>query len=52
LASWPGHVHGFTLYELDDVTGLLYEAGFSEVKVVEARDDQQGLFYCVSGSVV
>jgi SAM-dependent methyltransferase len=52
LAGWPGHVHGFTLYELDEVVDLFVRAGFSDVKVEEARDEEQGLFYCVAGTVV
>lgn len=52
LAQWPGHVHGFTLYELAEVEEMLAAAGFSEIETVSEHDKEQGLFYCVTGVVV
>ena len=48
MAQWPGHVHGFTLYELSEVHDLLATAGFSRIQTVSENDPAQGLFYCVT----
>ena len=50
MAQWPGHVHGFTLYELSEVHDLLAAAGFSEIRTASENDPAQGLFYCVTGT--
>lgn len=50
MARWPGHVHGFTLYELAEVHALLTAAGFSGIQTVSENDPVQGLFYCVTGT--
>ena len=47
LAKWPGHVHGFTLYELADVEAMLAAAGFFEFETMSGNDPGQGLFHCV-----
>ena len=49
LALWPGHKHGFRLYDLAEIEGLLKIAGFTAIEVASARDPNQGLFYCVTG---
>ena len=49
LAQWPGHVHGFTLYELSDVEEMLGVAGFSGIETRTGNDQEQGEFYCVTG---
>ena len=49
MSKWPGHVHGFTLYELAEVEAMLAAAGFAEIKTANGNDPQQGLFHCVSG---
>ena len=49
MAKWPGHVHGFTLYELADVEAMLAAAGFCEFKTMSGDDPEQGLFHCISG---
>ena len=49
MTQWPGHGHGFTLYELPEVLDLLAAAGFSEIQTVSENDPAQGLFYCVTG---
>lgn len=51
LTLWPGHKHGFRLFEVSEVEDLLKTAGFSSIEVVSARDAEQGLFYCVAGIV-
>lgn len=51
LAAWPGHVHGFKLYELSEVEALLTNAGFCQIEVASGNDPEQGLFYCVTGVV-
>ena len=47
MLKWPGHVHGFTLYELADVETMLAAAGFSEINTANGDDPEQGLFHCV-----
>lgn len=49
LSLWPGHKHGFRLYELAEIEGLLKVAGFTAIEVKSARDSAQGLFHCVTG---
>ena len=49
MLKWPGHVHGFTLYELADVETMLAAAGFSRIKTASGDDPGQGLFHCVTG---
>lgn len=51
LALWPGHKHGFRLYDLAEVESLLKIAGFTAIEVTSARDSEQGVFYCVAGVV-
>ena len=48
MAKWPGHVHGFTLYELEEVEAMLATAGLGEITTASGDDPQQGLFHCVS----
>lgn len=52
LAKWPGHVHGFTLYELSELERLLAAAGFSGIEARTGNDTGQGEFYCLSGIAV
>jgi arsenite methyltransferase len=47
MERWPGHVHGFTLYEPDDVERRLRDAGFADVTTEEGRDARQGRFFAV-----
>ena len=47
MLRWPGHVHGFTLYEVGEVETLLAGCGFSAIKTVSRDDPQQGLIHCV-----
>lgn len=52
LEAWPIHKHGFRLYELDEVEDMFRVAGFATIEVVSGKDDDQGKFYCVSGTAV
>lgn len=49
MARWPGHAHGFTLYEVGEVTQMLAAGGFSAIATSSADDARQGLFHCVTG---
>ena len=48
MTKWPGHVHGFTLYEPEEVVAMLATAGFSQMATASGDDPTQGLFHCVS----
>ena len=48
MRKWPGHVHGFTLYELAEVEAMLGAAGFGRITTATGKDPEQGLFHCVS----
>ena len=47
MLKWPGHVHGFTLYELAEVETMLAAAGFGEITTTDGNDPKQGQFHCV-----
>jgi SAM-dependent methyltransferase len=47
LESWPGHRHGFTLYEVADVERHLRGAGFEAPDVAEGTNPGEGRFFCV-----
>ena len=47
MEQWPGHVHGFSLYELTEVERLIAAAGFRDITTRTAQDEAQGEFYCV-----
>ena len=49
MLKWPGHVHGFALYELAEVEALLAAAGFSRIKTASGDAPGQGLYHCVAG---
>lgn len=48
LEQWPGHVHGFRLYDLGEVQRLIAAAGFTEIATRTGQDAAQGEFYCVT----
>ena len=52
MIQWPGHAHGFTLYELAEVETMLAASGFSAIETASEKDAVQGLFYCVTGTAV
>ena len=47
LESWPGHRHGFRLYDLADVERHLRGAGFDVAEVDEGMNPGEGRFFCV-----
>jgi ubiquinone/menaquinone biosynthesis C-methylase UbiE len=47
LQKWPGHAHGFTLYDADEVERLLGETGFVNIHTRRLQDPAQGLVYAV-----
>ena len=47
LESWPGHRHGFRLYDLADVERHLRGAGFEVADVAEGVNPGEGRFFCV-----
>jgi arsenite methyltransferase len=49
MARWPGHAHGFTLYEVGEVTEMLASSGFSTIATSTAEDAEQGRFHCITG---
>lgn len=51
LALWPGHKYGFRLYDLAEVESLLKTAGLTAIEVTSARDSEQGVFHCVTGTL-
>lgn len=47
LQNWSGHVHGFTLYDVDEVERLLGDTGFVNIYTRSLQDPAQGLVYAV-----
>ncbi|HEV7473090.1 MAG TPA: class I SAM-dependent methyltransferase [Pyrinomonadaceae bacterium] len=52
LETWPIHRHGFRLYDVAEVEALLRAAGFENIQVTSANDEEQGLYYCVQAVAV
>lgn len=48
MQKWPGHVHGFTLYEVNEIENLLSTCDFTQIQVHSDRDSKQGVIHCVS----
>lgn len=46
MERWPGHVHGFTLYDASDVERRLVEAGFTDVTTEGDRKAGEMRFHC------
>ena len=47
MRAWPGHVHGFRIYEPEEVVRLAEEAGFGNAVVQEGLEPEYGKIYCV-----
>jgi SAM-dependent methyltransferase len=47
LERWPGHRHGFRLYEVADVEQHLRGAGFEAATVAEGHNPGEGRFFCI-----
>jgi ubiquinone/menaquinone biosynthesis C-methylase UbiE len=50
LRSWPGHRYGFRLFDADEVTALMKDAGFADLRVLQGIDPRLGQFLCILGS--
>jgi ubiquinone/menaquinone biosynthesis C-methylase UbiE len=47
MQNWPGHVHGFTLYDTSEVENLLRDVGFVNIATRSLQDPTQGLVHSV-----
>jgi SAM-dependent methyltransferase len=47
VRSWPGHVHGFTAYEPEEVAEQLESAGFRGPRIARGSDRSVGEFVCL-----
>jgi SAM-dependent methyltransferase len=50
LRKWPGHRHGFRLFEVQEVTKLMSEAGFGSIEEKWGCGRKPDLFCCLSGA--
>ena len=49
LRKWPGHRHGFRLFEEAEVVGLMKGAGFTSIRRSEGRGRKPDRFLCLTG---
>ena len=49
LRKWPGHRHGFRLFEEKEVVGLMEAAGFTSIRRAEGRGRKPDRFLCLTG---
>ena len=49
LRKWPGHRHGFRLYEEAEVRRLMEGAGFVDIRRAEGRGRKPDFFLCLTG---
>jgi ubiquinone/menaquinone biosynthesis C-methylase UbiE len=47
LRAWPGHVHGFKVYALEEVVRLAEEAGLGNAVAREGVEPRYGRIFCV-----
>jgi ubiquinone/menaquinone biosynthesis C-methylase UbiE len=47
VRSWPGHVHGFAAYEVEEVALQLEQAGFRSPRVARGSDRSVSEFVCL-----
>ncbi|HEX8579678.1 MAG TPA: class I SAM-dependent methyltransferase [Allosphingosinicella sp.] len=50
LRKYPGHVHGFRLFEVAEVRALMEQAGFGENSEGWGKGRKPDLFCCLSGT--
>jgi SAM-dependent methyltransferase len=50
LSKWPGHQHGFRLFEVEEVRSLMERAGFEAIHEKWGRGRKPDLFCCLSGT--
>ena len=48
LRKWPGHRHGFRLYEAEELVRLAAAAGFGNPHIAEGRGRKPDRFLCLS----
>jgi SAM-dependent methyltransferase len=51
LRKYPGHVHGFRLFEVAEVRALMEGAGFGAIAERWGRGRKPDLFCCLSGTL-
>lgn len=47
VRNWPGHIHGFTAYEPEEVARLMEQAGFVGSRTAKGNDSRVGDFICM-----
>jgi ubiquinone/menaquinone biosynthesis C-methylase UbiE len=47
VRQWPGHVHGFAAYEVEEVALQLEQAGFQASREATGSDPRVGEFVCL-----
>jgi SAM-dependent methyltransferase len=50
LRKWPGHRHGFRLFEVAEVRALLDQSGFTDITEHWGRGRKPDLFCCLSAT--
>ena len=50
LRKWPGHRHGFRLYDEAQVRALMEEAGFGDILRAEGTGRKPDRFLCLTGT--
>ena len=50
LRKWPGHVHGFRLYDEAEVGRLFEQTGFTSIRRAEGRGRKPDHFLCLTGT--
>ena len=49
LRKWPGHRHGFRLFQEEEVRRLMEGAGFTDIHRAEGRGRKPDFFLCLTG---
>lgn len=49
LRKWPGHRHGFRLFDEEEVRALMTRAGFTRIRRAEGRGRKPDRFLCLTG---
>jgi len=50
LRKWPGHRHGFRLFDVAEAAGRMRRAGFEAIEEKWGRGRKPDLFCCLSGT--
>jgi arsenite methyltransferase len=51
MRKWPGHRHGFRLFEVEEVRGLMEGAGFGGIEARWGAARKPDRFCCLSGTL-